>query len=128
MSIGQVFTNSIVREIGRNYGKSISNSLLNNSNYTPIHVNGDKNDITRKRGLKYENKLDELIKNLTIKGATATFNQGQNIFNAYFELVDEAKSDNVIDLIELKYLIQKIQDSTLALNKIELALNELGDI
>ena len=39
---------------------------------------------------EYENKLDEYLQKFEIKGALATFNQGQNIFNAYFELVEEA--------------------------------------
>jgi len=60
MGLASTFTNSIVREIGRNYGKSISNNLLGDSHSTPVRmVRGGQTDITRKRGRIYENKLDE---------------------------------------------------------------------
>ena len=103
MSLGKTFTRSIVREVGRNYGKAISNSLLGDKHSTPVRMVGNSNDVTRKRGNKYHNKLDELIQKLAIKGATATLNQGQNIYNAYFELVEEAQADGVIDLDELVF-------------------------
>ena len=97
MGLASTFTNSIVREIGRNYGKSISNNLLGDSHSTPVRmVRGGQTDITRKRGRIYENKLDEYLQKFSIKGATATFNQGQNIFNAYFELAEEALPDLII--------------------------------
>ena len=86
MGLASTFTNSIVREIGRNYGKSISNDLLGDSHSTPVRMVGGSSSIARKRGRKYENKLDEYLQKFEIKGALATFNQGQNIFNAYFEL------------------------------------------
>ena len=35
MGLGKTFTNSIVREVGRNYGKAISNSLLGDKHSTP---------------------------------------------------------------------------------------------
>ncbi len=48
MGLASTFTNSIVREIGRNYGKSISNNLLGDSHSTPVRmVRGGQTDITR---------------------------------------------------------------------------------
>jgi len=128
MGLASTFTNSIVREIGRNYGKSISNNLLGDSHSTPVRmVRGGQTDITRKRGRIYENKLDEYLQKFSIKGAIATFNQGQNIFNAYFELAEEAQSDGSIDLTELVYLVQKYRDTLSGLKKVQQALIELGD-
>ena len=104
MGLGNTFTRSIIREIGRNYGKAVSNSLLGDKHSTPIRMVGNSNDVTRKRGTKYHNKLDELLQKLSIKGATATFNQGQNIYNAYFELVEEAQAGLVlIKILTLEY-------------------------
>jgi len=40
MGLASTFTNSIVREIGRNYGKSISNDLLGDSHSTPVRMVG----------------------------------------------------------------------------------------
>ena len=40
MGLASTFTNSIVREIGRNYGKSISNDLLGDSHSTPVCMVG----------------------------------------------------------------------------------------
>ena len=127
MGLASTFTNSIVREIGRNYGKSISNDLLGDSHSTPVRMVGGSSSIARKRGRKYENKLDEYLQKFEIKGALATFNQGQNIFNAYFELVEEAQSDGSIDLTELVHLVQKYRDTSAGLKKVHQALIELGD-
>ena len=127
MGLGNTFTRSIVREIGRNYGKAVSNSLLGDKHSTPVRMVGNTNDVTRKRGAKYHNKLDELLQKLSIKGATATFNQGQNIYNAYFELVEEAQADGVIDLDELVFLVQNYSPTLKSLEKIEIALNEMND-
>ena len=57
MGLASTFTNSIVREIGRNYGKSISNNLLGDSHSTPVRMVGGSSSIAHKRGRKYENKL-----------------------------------------------------------------------
>jgi hypothetical protein len=127
MSLGKTFTRSIVREVGRNYGKAISNSLLGDKHSTPVRMVGNSNDVTRKRGNKYHNKLDELIQKLAIKGATATLNQGQNIYNAYFELVEEAQADGVIDLDELVFLVKNYTSTFQSLEKIEIALTEMSD-
>ena len=51
MGLASTFTNSIVREIGRNYGKSISNDLVGDSHYTPVRMVGASSSIARKRGL-----------------------------------------------------------------------------
>ena len=67
MGLASTFTNSIVREIGRNYGKSISNNLLGDSHSTPVRmVRGGQTDITRKRRRIYENKLDEYLQKFSI--------------------------------------------------------------
>ena len=67
MGLASTFTNSIVREICRNYGKSISNNLLGDSHSTPVRmVRGGQTDITRKRGRIYENKLDEYLQKFSI--------------------------------------------------------------
>ena len=67
MGLASTFTNSIVREIGRNYGKSISNNLLGDSHSSPVRmVRGGQTDITRKRRRIYENKLDEYLQKFSI--------------------------------------------------------------
>jgi len=38
MGLGDVFVRSIVREVGRNYGKAVSNSLLGNKHSTPVRM------------------------------------------------------------------------------------------
>jgi len=99
--MSKTFTNAIIREIGRNFGKSISNSILKDSHSTPIRgvvAKGSRNN-------KYKNKLEKICKTWSIKGAKATFNVAQNIHLAFFELVDEAKEDNNIDLNEIHYLL-----------------------
>ncbi len=124
MGLGSTFTNSIVREIGRNYGKAISNSLMGDSHSSPVRVSGAS---SASKGEKYDSKLDAYLNKFEIKGKTATFNQGQNMFNAFFELVEEAKVDGEIDLFEINYLTKKVVDTTKGLNKVEAALRELGD-
>ncbi|MGY8977003.1 MAG: hypothetical protein ACKVLJ_02480 [Cytophagales bacterium] len=67
MGLASTFTNSIVREIGRNYGKSISNNLLGDSHSTPVRmVRGGQTDITRKRRRIYKNNLDEYLQKFSI--------------------------------------------------------------
>lgn len=124
MSLGNTFTHAIVREIGRNYGKVISNSLLGGLHATPISITSSS--INNSRGYKYETKLDEYMQKLEVRGINATFNQGQNIYNAFFELVSEAWDDGRISLYEISYLSEKIIDATKSLTKIEEALKELG--
>jgi hypothetical protein len=124
MGLGSTFTNSIVREIGRNYGKAISNSLMGNSHSSPVRLVGLNSANYAK---KYESKLDAYLNKFEIKGKTATLNQGQNMYNAFFELVEEAKVDGEIDLFDINYLAKKVVDTTKGLNKVEAALRELGD-
>lgn len=124
MGLGSTFTNSIVREIGRNYGKAISNSLMGDSHSTPVRVSSSN---SASKGNKYESKLDAYLNKFEIKGKLATLNQGQNMFNAFFELVEEAKVDGEIDLFDINYLAKKVVDTTKGLNKVEAALRELGD-
>jgi hypothetical protein len=126
MGLGNTFTNAIVREIGRNYGKAISNSLMGNAHSTPISI-ASSNSIKSRGGRKYETKLDEYLEKFEIKGAVATFNSGQNMYNAFFELASEAKADNQISLYEISYLADKVVDTTKGLIKVENALIELGD-
>jgi hypothetical protein len=126
MGLGNTFTNAIVREIGRNYGKAISNSLMGNIHSTPISVTSS-NSIKKSGGYNYETKLDEYLEKFEVKGVVATFNSGQNMYNAFFELVSTAKDDNQISLYEISYLAEKVVDTTKGLIKVENALIELGD-
>ena len=107
MSLRKTFTNAIVREIGRNYGKAISNSLMGDSHSTPVRMVGG-GSVGRMRGRTYRNKLDEALEKFTIKGTVATFNAGINIHSQYFTLVEEANSDGVLDIDEITYLIGEI--------------------
>jgi hypothetical protein len=106
MSLGKTFTNAIVREIGRNYGKAISNSLMGDSHSTPVRMVGG--DVSRMRGRTYRNKLDEAIEKFTVKGTVATFNAGINVHTQYFSLVEEANADNVLDIGEAQYLMSEV--------------------
>ncbi len=126
MGLGNTFSNAIVREIGRNYGKAISNSLMGNTHSTPISVTSS-NSIKKSGGYNYETKLDEYLEKFEVKGVVATFNSGQNMYNAFFELVSTAKDDNQISLYEISYLAEKVVDTTKGLIKVENALIELGD-
>ena len=99
MGLGKTFTNSIVREVGRNYGKAISNSLLGDKHSTPHRII-DNSAIDRKRGRIYQNDLDKVIQKFEVKGHQATFNQALNIHSEFFQLVDEANADGSIDLDE----------------------------
>ena len=126
MGLGKTFTHSISREIGRNIGKAISNSLLGDKHSTPIRIVGSSNDISRKRGRVYGNDYDKSIKKFEIKGAQATFNQVLNIHSEYFSLVEEANADNVIDLNEMSFLVQEIPRGISTLEKAKSALSDLG--
>ena len=124
MSLGKTFTNSIVREIGRNYGKSISNSLLGNTHSTPVRVVNHLGHDTG--GRNYKNKLEKICNTWTIKGPTATFNVAQNIHLAFFDLVEEANADNNIDLSETVQLMKSFEMAHKELVKIVGALRDLG--
>ena len=91
MSLAKTFTSAIVREIGRNYGKAVSNSLMGDSHSTPVRMVGGS--LSRMRGRVYRNAFDEAVTKFSIKGAAATFNQALNVHSEYFTLVEEAKTD-----------------------------------
>ena len=106
-----VFTKAIVREIGRNFGKTASNILLGDSHSTPYRwVSNVKRGAAvlgaSSGGYKYKNQLDRLIRTFQIKGKLATFNSAQNIYNEYFKLVEEANADNNLSLSEVSYLLR----------------------
>lgn len=126
MGLGKTFTNSIAREIGRNYGKAASNYLLGDKHSTPIRMVGS-NYVGRKRGRVYENDFDKHIKKFEIKTAKTTFSQILNIHNEFFTLVDEAQADGVIDLQELKFLVQQIPRAISTCKRGAEAIAELGD-
>jgi|TARA_R110000744_G_C19269355_1_gene552314 hypothetical protein len=125
MGLAKTFTNSIVREIGRNYGKAASNHLLGDRHSTP-HRLVSNNDVTRKRGKLYHNDFDKSIKKFEIKGAQATFNQVLNIHSSYFALVEEANADGVIDLTEMSFLIEQTPRAMLVLKRAKSALADMN--
>ena len=126
MGLGKTFTRSIVREIGRNYGKAASNYLLGDKHSTPIRMVGGSQDVSRKRGRVYDNDYDKALKKFEIKGAQATFTQVLNIHSEYFSLVEEANADNVIDLNEMSFLVREIPRGISALEKAKSGLVDLG--
>ena len=121
--LGNVFVRSIVREVGRNYGKSISNGLLGNSHSTPVRVVGGLGAGTG--GRNFKNKLEKICKTWEVKGATATFNVAQNIYKAFFDLVEEAQADGVVDVNETLELMQSFVDARKQLFKVMDALRQL---
>ena len=126
MSLGNVFVRSIVREIGRNYGKSISNNLLGDSHSTPVRVVGGGSYLGQgSGGIKYRNQLEKICKTWTIKGPTATFNVAQNMYKFFFDLVDEAQSDGNTDVNEVLQLMKEFSDMRPQLKKVEVALEQL---
>ena len=125
MGLGKTFTNSLVREIGRNYGKAASNYLLGDKHSTPIRMVGGHGDVSRKRGRVYQNNFDKALQKFEIKGAQATFNQVLNIHSEFFSLVEEANADNVIDLNEMSFLVQEIPKGISVLEKAKSALIDL---
>jgi len=106
--------------------RSISEFFNGSSHATPVSISSS-NSLNNSRGSKYETKLDEYLQKFEVKGVIATFNSGQNMYNAFFELVSEAKDDNQISLYEISYLAEKVVDTTKGLIKVENALKELGD-
>ena len=125
MGLAKTFTNSIVREVGRNYGKAISNSLLGDKHSTPHRIVGNT-AIERKRGRVYQNDLDKAIQKFEIKGHQATFNQALNIHSEYFQLVDEANSDGSIDLNEIVFLVKSSRSAIPTLERAKSALIDHG--
>ncbi|WP_178985488.1 hypothetical protein [Winogradskyella helgolandensis] len=123
-------TKAFVREIGRNYGKAVSNHLLGDAHSTPYRRVGSNRATNTHLGAgsggrNYDNLLDKLITTFVIKGKLATFNSAQNIYMAYFQLVKEAKTDGLIDAQETIYLIQQYYRAISKLDEISKALIEL---
>ena len=93
MGFGDVFVKSVVREVGRNYGKAISNSLLGDRHSTPVRMVGSSgNTITQASKRGYKNSLHKICKTWTIKGHVATFNVAQNMYKSFFDLVEGCPS------------------------------------
>jgi hypothetical protein len=123
MSLGNVFVNSVVREIGRNYGKSISNSLLGDKHSTPVRVVGHLGASTG--GRNYRNQLEKICKTWQVKGPTATFNVAQNMYKSFFDLVEEAQSDGVVDVREILDLMNNFVMMRSQMLKVHTALEQL---
>lgn len=124
MSLGNVFVRSVVREVGRNYGKSISNSLLGNSHSTPVRV-VDTHLGANTGGRNYKHQLEKICKTWTIKGPTATFNVAQNMYKSFFDLVEEAQADGDVDIKEVLELMTAFSEMRPQLKKVEVALEQL---
>ena len=139
MGIGDVFVKSVVREVGRNYGKAISNSLLGDKHSTPVRMvggSGNTTTHTSKRG--YNNALHKICKTWTIKGHIATFNVAQNMYKSFFDLVEEAQKDGlelaeIIDLMEdfvmMRNQLNKVRQALIQLEKpdLESKVNQMDD-
>ena len=123
MGLGDVFVRSVVREVGRNYGKSISNGLLGNSHSTPVRVVGHLGYSTG--GRNYKNQLEKICKTWEIKGAVATFNVAQNMYKSFFDLVDEANSDGVVDVSDILDLMKNFSLMKPQLKKVYTALQQM---
>lgn len=129
MSLGNVFVKSVVREVGRNYGKAISNSLLGNKHSTPIRVVDTSTPTPLGAGTggrNYTNALQKICKTWTIKGPTATFNVAQNMYKEFFSLVEEANKDGEVDVRETQDLMENFVSMRNELNKVREALLQLG--
>lgn len=123
MGLGNVFVRSIVREVGRNYGKAVSNSLLGDKHSTPIRVVSHLGANTG--GRNYKNQLQKICKTWQVKGAVATFNVAQNMYKSFFDLVEESQSDGIINVNEILDLMENFAMMRPQLKKVELALEQL---
>lgn len=123
MGFGKTFTRAIVREVGRNYGKAISNSLLGDKHSTPIRVVTLGSSSAPRN---YKHKLDKICRTWEVKGPTATFNVAQNICYSFFDLVDEAEKDNFVSLSETHQLMNAFADAHKQMIRICQALEDLG--
>lgn len=125
MGIGNVFVRSVVREVGRNYGKAISNSLMGDRHSTPVRMTDGGQSSNRQRSNRgYKNQLHKVCKTWTIKGHTATFNVAQNMYKSFFDLVEEAQEDG-LELIEIIDLMEDYVMMRKQLNKVREALIQL---
>ena len=121
------FTNAIIREIGRNYGKAISNALLGDKHANPVRVVGTQRVLCAGTGGRnYPNKLEKLLATYEIKGATATFNVAQNMTNYYMDLVEDAQADGTISLLETKYLLDMFLKCHKEMGRLHTALEDLN--
>lgn len=128
MGLGNVFVRSVVREVGRNYGKAISNSLLGDKHSTPVRVVDGRNLGYGTGGRNYRHQLDKICKTWTIKSPTATFNVAQNMYKSFFDLVDEAQADGKVEITEILDLMKAFVDVRPQLKKVEAALEQLDRI
>jgi len=117
MKIGKTFVNSMVREVGRNYGKAISNKLLGDKHSTPYRRVGGSSAsaaayVAEQPAKKRMNELEKLINNFTRKTTErSTVTQALNIVDAYFSEADEAqRNGGAIDLGEAEFLVEKSFD------------------
>ena len=125
MGIGNVFVRSVVREVGRNYGKAVSNSLMGDRHSTPVRMTGGGQTSNRQhRNPGYKNQLHKVCKTWSIKGHTATFNVAQNMYKSFFDLVEEAQEDG-LELIEIIDLMEDYVMMRKQLNKVREALIQL---
>lgn len=125
MGFGDVFVKSVVREVGRNYGKAISNSLLGDRHSTPVRMVGSSgNTIIQASKRGYKNSLHKICKTWTIKGHVATFNVAQNMYKSFFDLVEEAQKDG-LELVEIIDLMEDYVMMRNQLNKVRQALIQL---
>lgn len=120
------FTNAIIREVGRNYGKAISNALLGDKHSNPVRIVGQQRPLgAGTGGRNYPNKLEKLLATYEIKGHTATFNVAQNMVNYYMDLVEEAQADGVVSLLETSYLLDLFAKCHKQLGRLYTALKDL---
>ena len=125
MGLGNVFVRSVVREIGRNYGRSISNNLLGDSHSIPIRSVGGNCLGHGTGGRNYKNQLEKICKTWTIKGPTATFNVAQNMYKSFFDLVEEAQKDGNVNVSEILELLNAFVEMRPQLIKVHTALKQL---
>ncbi len=126
MGLGNVFVRSVVKEVGRNYGKAVSNKLLGDKHSTPIRMVNQLGSSTG--GRNYNNQLEKICKTWEIKGANATFNVGQNMYKCFFDLVEEANSDGVVDVREILDLMKNFTMMRPQLVKVGTALKQLDKL
>jgi len=108
---------------GRKSGNAISRGILG---YRPVGSVSESNNEVIVSVTGSENHLDKLISTVQIKGEIATFNSAQNIYNAYFQLVQEALNDSKLNESEIGYLIDQYYRAKNKLNEISKALIELN--
>lgn len=129
MKLGKTFVRSMVREVGRNYGKAISNHMLGDKHSTPYRRVGQSGGVAAQpqytagsSARKRMSKLDKEIRDFTRKTTErSTVSQALNVYDAYFEEVEEARRNGgAIDLAEAMFLVEKSHDvRRLILNSIE---------